>query len=171
MYKKLCSTLGENNDALYGVLTIAASKGVLRPTFTMMDKKQEKKSRQYTAFREGLTGAVAFGSYIITHKGVEKLVKPLCKKAGIAGKEEDVKKTLSLITVSLTALFIIPFICNKITKPLLDVFTGEKKQHKEAEAKPTIQPNFSGSGKPYTKLYTPPVSSSVFLNSGMRIGG
>ena len=45
MYKNLCSKLGENNDALYGVLTIAASKGVLRPTFTMMDKKQEKKSR------------------------------------------------------------------------------------------------------------------------------
>ena len=81
MYKNLCSKLGENNDALYGVLTIAASKGILRPTFTMMDKKQEKKSRQYTAFREALTGIVAFGAYIVTHKGVEKLVKPFCKKS------------------------------------------------------------------------------------------
>ena len=49
-FKNLCLKLGKNNNALYGALTIAASKGILRPTFTMMDKKQDKKSRKYTAF-------------------------------------------------------------------------------------------------------------------------
>ena len=52
-FKDLCMYLGSNNKALYGALTIAASKGILRPTFTMMDKKQDKNSRVYTAFREG----------------------------------------------------------------------------------------------------------------------
>lgn len=170
MYKNLCSKLGENNDALYGVLTIAASKGILRPTFTMMDKKQEKKSRQYTAFREALTGIVAFGAYIVTHKGVEKVVKPFCKKAKITGKENDVKKTLSLITVSLTALFVIPFICNKITKPLMDVFTGSSKQNKPNPVKDEIQPNFGGTKRIYKNNYTP-LTRPVFVNSGMRIGG
>ena len=71
-FKNLCMSLGKNNKALYGALTIAVSKGILRPTFTMMDKKQEKNSRRYTAFREGLTGAVAFGAYLVTDAGVEK---------------------------------------------------------------------------------------------------
>ena len=46
----------------------------------MMDKKQEKDSRRYTAFREGLTGAVAFCSYLITDKGVEKAANYIAKK-------------------------------------------------------------------------------------------
>ena len=48
-FKNLCLKLGKNNNALYGALTIAASKGILRPTFTMMDKKQERKSQRFSA--------------------------------------------------------------------------------------------------------------------------
>ena len=44
-FKNICMNLGKNNKALYGALTIAVSKGILRPTFTMMDKKQEKDSQ------------------------------------------------------------------------------------------------------------------------------
>ena len=168
LYKNLCNKLGKNNDALYGVLTIAASKGLLRPTFTMMDKKQDKKSRKYTAFREGLTGLVAIGAYIITHKGVNKLVKPFCKKANITGKEADVEKTLSLITVSLTALFVIPLICNKITSPLLK-FAEERHHHKTA-VKPQYSPNFSGKNPVYKTDYFRS-RQNVFADYGMRIGG
>lgn len=170
-YKNLCKRLGENNDALYGVLTIAASKGILRPTFTMMDKKQDKDSRRYTAFREATTGVVAFASYIITHKGMSKLVKPFCKKANIVGKEADVEKTLSLISVSLTALFVIPFICNKITKPLLDLFTKKKTTKEIDSIKPVSQqPTFGAQHKLYT--YTnPKFVRPAFTNFGMRIGG
>ncbi len=124
--KNICTYLGKNNNALYGALTIAVSKGILRPTFTMMDDKQDKKSRVYTAFREGTTGAVAFGAYILTNHFVEKMAKPICEKAKIPGKINQVKSTLSLISVSLTALFIIPAVCNAITKPLLDFFTGKQ---------------------------------------------
>lgn len=38
----------------------------------MMDKKQDKPSRKYAAFREGLTGAVAIVCYLITDNLVEK---------------------------------------------------------------------------------------------------
>ena len=167
-YKNLCHNLGKNNDPLYGVLTIAASKGILRPTFTMMDKKQDKKSRKYTAFREGLTGLVAFGAYIATHKGVDKLVKPFCKKANIVGKECDVEKTMSLIAVSLSALFVIPFVCNKITSPLLKF--AESKHHRQPAVKPPYSPNFSGKNPVYKTDYIS-VNRNVFADYGMRIGG
>lgn len=170
-YKNLCKKLGENNDALYGVLTIAASKGILRPTFTMMDKKQDKDSRRYTAFREATTGVVAFASYIVTHKGMSKLIKPLCKKANIVGKEADVEKTLSLISVSLTALFVIPYICNKITKPLLDLFTKKNTPPKNEITKPEIQPSFGAKNKLYSTYTSSKFVRPVFTNFGMRIGG
>lgn len=159
-FKDLCISLGKNNKALYGALTIAVSKGILRPTFTMMDKKQEKDSRKYTAFREGLTGAVAFGSYLITDKAVEKLATHIAKQTGNLKELPKMKSTLSLITVSLTALFIIPGICNVATKPLLNAFTNDKNK-KNVNPIPKKQVNFSG----YQNLY-PPRNFG-----GMRIGG
>ncbi|MBS5861473.1 hypothetical protein KID03_08610 [bacterium] len=170
-FKDICLSLGKNNKALYGALTIAVSKGILRPTFTMMDKKQEKASRTYTAFREGLTGAVAFGSYLVTDAGVEKLAKHIAVKTNHVKELPKMKSTLSLITVSLTALFVIPGICNAATKPLLDKFITNKK----AEVQ-----------KPPTKTLSRPEKQDVnfngyqaqnmyhfrnFYSSGMKIGG
>ena len=164
-FKDLCMKLGKNNDALYGALTIAASKGILRPTFTMMDKKQEKNSRTYTAFREGLTGAVAFCSYLVTNKGVEKLAHHIAQNTNKLDKLPQMKSTLSLISVSLTALFIIPWICNYATKPLLDKIQGNTnkssitpKKTLNKTSKPTFQSLY------YGKMYN-------HFNPGMRIGG
>ncbi len=167
-FKNLCINLGKNNKALYGALTIAVSKGILRPTFTMMDKKQEKDSRKYTAFREGLTGAVAFCSYLITDAGVEKLAKHIAKKTNHLNELPKMKSTLSLITVSLTALFVIPAICNAATKPLMNALLPNQKETKKTP-KYTLpknnirQPNFQG--------YTTPYHFKNFYNSGMKIGG
>lgn len=168
-FKNLCISLGKNNKALYGALTIAVSKGILRPTFTMMDKKQEKNSRKYTAFREGLTGAVAFGSYLITDKCVEKLATHIAKKTNHVNELPKMKSTLSLITVSLTALFVIPAICNAATKPLMNALLPNKKETKRLPQQPlprkeTTQPNFQG-------YYTTPYHFKNFYNSGMKIGG
>ena len=85
--KDICISLGKHNDALYAVLAIAMFKGVMRPTFTMMDKKSDPKSKKYAAFREGLTEAIAFGSYIATHKLVLPLAVPLAKKQEQAPKK------------------------------------------------------------------------------------
>lgn len=169
-FKQICMKLGKNNDAIYGALTIAASKGILRPTFTMMDKKQEKKSRTYTAFREGLTGAVAFAAYLITNSGVNKLANHIARKTNNLNKLPQMKATLSLISVSLTALFVIPGICNYATKPLLDEF--QKHVHKKyspespnPNQKPNANPAFTSlKYGQYRNVYNS-------YNYGLRIGG
>ena len=58
--KDICLSLGKHNDALYAVLAIAMFKGIMRPTFTMMDKESDKETKKYAAFREGLTEVIAF---------------------------------------------------------------------------------------------------------------
>lgn len=164
--ENICTYLGKNNNALYGALTIALSKGILRPTYTMMDKKQDRQSRVYTAFREGTTGAVAFGSYLLTNHFVEKMVKPICERAKIPDKLGQVKSTLSLISVSLTALFVIPMICNLVTKPLMDLCTKKKKEAPVNNIEPLKLPN-----KAYNKTYQPTAYSiNRPLNYGMRVG-
>ncbi len=172
-FKKLCMYLGNNNKALYGALTIAVSKGILRPTFTMMDKKQDRDSRVYTAFREGLTGAVAFVSYLGTDAVVEKLATKLAQKTNHLKELPKMKSTLSLITVSLTALFVIPAICNAATKPLLNLFTGKKNNQKPAQPElakvnnpqPVKSVNFGN----YKNMNV--YHFNNFYNSGMKIGG
>ncbi len=171
-FKKLCMYLGKNNKALYGALTIALSKGILRPTFTMMDKKQDKDSRIYTAFREGLTGGVAFVSYLATDAVVEKLASKLAKKTNHLNELPKMKSTLSLITVSLTALFIIPAICNAATKPLLDVFTGKNKKQLPKAGSAYVTPqgakNVNFGNYKNINVYH---FNNFYNNSGMKIGG
>ena len=168
-FKNLCMSLGKNNKALYGALTIAVSKGILRPTFTMMDKKQDRDSRVYTAFREGLTGAVAFCSYVATDAIVEKLATHIAKKTNHLKELPKMKSTLSLISVSLTALFIIPAICNAITKPLLNAFTSKNKKSIDQPALVSKQPvkNVNFEGYKNMNVY----HFNNFYNSGMKIGG
>lgn len=161
-YKNLCTYLGKNNKALYGALTIAVSKGILRPTFTMMDKKQEINSRKYTAFREGFTGAVAFVSYLITDKLVGKAAKHIAEKTNHIKELPKMKSTLSLISVSLTALFVIPAICNAGTKPLMNIVLGNN--NKKQPLKNSNKINFQG-------YNTTPYHFKDFYNSAMKIGG
>lgn len=163
-FKKLCISLGKNNKALYGALTIAFSKGILRPTFTMMDKKQDRESRKYTAFREGLTGAVAFVTYLMTDKVVENLTKHIAQKTNHMKDLNKMKSTISLINVSLTALFVIPTICNLTTKPLMNVLIDRKKNSTPlapSQQRPLKHVNFGG----YPQYYPPKDFN------GMRIGG
>ncbi len=171
-FKDLCMSLGKNNKALYGALTIAVSKGILRPTYTMMDKKQDRDSRVYTAFREGLTGAVAFVSYLATDAVVEKLAYHLAKKTNHLKELPKMKSTLSLITVSLTALFIIPGICNMTTKPLLNFFTGKRNKPSSKPASAVIKPHQPVKSVNFGNYKTiNPYNFNSFYNSGMKIGG
>ena len=116
--KNICESLGKHNDAIYAVLAIAMFKGVMRPTFTMMDKKSDPKAKKYAAFREGLTEAIAFASYLVTHKLIQYAIKPLAKKTGASPKK--IKNGLSLLSVCLTAGIVIPVVCNLTLKPIMD---------------------------------------------------
>lgn len=177
--KKTCESLGKHNDALYAVLAIAMFKGVMRPTFTMMDKKSDPKSKKYAAFREGLTEAIAFGSYIATHKMILPLAVPLAKKTGKSPKK--IKNGLSLLSVCLTAGIIIPLVCNWTLKPIMDGVTKlYNKKDKKSDGKLDIKENTPQFQTP--AIYSPNLNeeSKKLLNTvritslqnyGMKVGG
>ncbi len=170
-FRKFCDFLGDNNNSLYSALTIAVSKGTLRPMFTMLDKKQEKKSRKYTAFREGTTGAVAIVSYLATDKVVDKFANSLARRANVIEKLPQLKATSKIISVSLTALFIIPYVCNKITSPLMNVLSNTRKNIKIQPQKTVSHtPVFKGINVP--SVYKSTINPMPFhYDYGMRIGG
>ena len=68
--------------------------------------------------------------------------------------------TLSLISVSLTALFVIPAICNAGTKPLMNAVLGDNKTQQK---NPVSKVNFQGAYPAY--------HFNDFYNHGMKIGG
>ena len=177
--KDLCISLGKHNDALYAVLAIAMFKGVMRPIFTMMDKESDPKSKKYAAFREGLTEAIAFGSYIATHKMILPLAVPLAKKTGASPKK--VKNGLSLLSVCLTAGIVIPLVCNLTLKPIMDgVSKLFNKKDKKSDGKLDIKEN--APQLPAVSMYSPKLNenSKNLLNTvritsmqnyGMKVGG
>lgn len=193
--KKVLKSLGRNNDALYAVLAIAVFKGIMRPTFTMMDKESDPQAKKYAAFREGLTEAIAFGSYILTHKLVLPLAHPLCKAANVLDKKDKVVKGLSLFSVCLSAAVIIPAVCNLTLKPIMNLVTkvSENKKaiehEKEIDEKAEepvldIKENEVDEKAPVTSVLAAPEGSvptgnllhalqrtAVLHHNGMKVGG
>lgn len=171
-FRNFCDFLGNNNNSLYGALTIAVAKGILRPTITMMDKKQDKKTRQYTAFREGTTGAVAFISYLATNAVTQKFANALAKASHVEEKLPQIKATATLVSVSITALFLIPYVCNKITTPLMHKLLPQTAPTTPTNTKtknlnkPNNKQNFTGNVYKIS-----PLPSFSKVNTGLRIGG
>lgn len=181
-----CQNLGDHNSPLYAVLAIAVFKGIMRPTFTMMDKKSDPETKKYAAFREGVTEAIAFCSYIVTHKLFDKLAPTISKKTGKSLKK--VENGLSLFSVCLTAGVLIPAICNLTLKPIMD-FSQKyiiKKKSKDTDVpKLDVKENavaektgFAG----FPTVYSPKLSdnsknllnalnASRLQNNGMKVGG
>jgi len=169
--KKICESLGRDNNPAYVVVAIAAAKGIFRPLFTMMDRKESSETKKYTALREGLTEVIAIPTYLacgaIAAKGAS-----LCKDAK---KAEMAKHNLRFVGVCTAALFVIPGLCSVVVKPFTDrIF------HKHNEDKKEGLDITSGTTDVH-KLKTPisqtghlnqikPVSFSVFQNSGMKVG-
>ena len=187
--KKLCLSLGKHNDALYAVLAIAMFKGIMRPTFTMMDKESDKDTKKYAAFREGLTEAIAFCSYIATHKlilpqGV-RLAKYVNKNRPKELPNVSVRKVqngLSLLSVCLTAGIIIPAVCNVVLKPVMDgVAKVMNKNKKDKTQKLDIKENvvqnvtvptvYSPKLSENSKKLLAMVKTPVVVNSSMKVGG
>ena len=156
MLKSIFTRLGENNKAAYSVMLIAVFKGILRPTFTMADKKTDKKTKKYAATREGLTEGIAFLSYLAVDKLIEPLAKPLTKKC--PEKLGKVKSGLGFLGVCASALLVIPAVCNVAIKPVMNKIT--KNDNKPSTNTLPVQ-------KTQTHIYPMPVSSS---SSRMKVG-
>lgn len=176
--KDICLSLGKHNDALYAVLAIAMFKGIMRPTFTMMDKESDKETKKYAAFREGLTEVIAFCSYIATHNIILPLAVPLAKKAKVSPKK--VKNGLSLVSVCLTAGLIIPAVCNVTLKPIMNGITklSNKKEQKnngldikEKAVTPPAASVFSPKLSENSKQLLVTIHKPNMQNSSMKVGG
>lgn len=131
-FKKIAKTaykLGDHNDPLNVVLAIALFKGINRPLFTMMDKKSDKETKKYAAFREGLTEVIAATTYIATNRIlVNPLTKILTKHTG--GHVGRIKNALEFLCVCLSAAVLIPAACNLSLKPIMNLVQklGKKKK-------------------------------------------
>ena len=146
---KNLTAFGKNNSSPTIVaMGIASAKGIFRPTFTMMDTKENYETRRYAALREGLTELIAIPVYylsgVLSKYTAKKLATPknfMSKniyqkfKNGDTSKEvmtafghakelAEINKgrmttTASFIGVCISALFIIPCVCSATIKPIM----------------------------------------------------
>ena len=167
--------LGKNNNPAYVVVAIATAKGICRPLFTMMDKKESPETKKYAALREGLTEVIAIPTYItcgaLAGKGAHLVKDP--KQAELA------KHNLRFIGVCAAALLVIPGLCSLVIKPFTDmIFHKGKNNDKPEPAKldvtsKTPELNVDKSMvNPEIKKQMPlqSVNFSSFTNTGMRVG-
>lgn len=88
--EKVFRFFGKDANPALVAMGIAGAKAIFRPTFTLMDKKQDPESKRYAALREGLTEIIAIGVYY----GSGKLAKSIA--TGLTRVKENLpKKTFS----------------------------------------------------------------------------
>lgn len=123
-FKKICLSLGKNNNPAYAVMAIATVKGICRPTFTMMDKTEDPETKKYTALREGLTEAIAIPAYWTTATLAGKMSHLFKDKK----QSSMAQKNLLFIGVCTAALLVIPATCSIAIKPFMKLIQKDKKK-------------------------------------------
>lgn len=165
--ENICTALGKNNKPTYVVMAIATVKGICRPLFTMMDKKENPETKKYTAIREGLTEVIAIPVYFacgeLAGKFANKLGKPknfmdsnLYNRYMSGDKSEEVlnafkkatemaedkkprmNKNLMFLGVCTAALFVIPALCSVAIKPLMNSIQQKGKKEKKDIVEPVL---------------------------------
>ncbi len=173
--KNICRSIGKDNNPAYAVVAIATAKGIFRPLFTMMDKKESPETKKYTALREGLTEVIAIPTYLLcgtlAGKGAALIKDP--------AKAKMAKHNLRFVGVCTAALVVIPGLCSLVVKPFTDrIFNKNKKENSEPakldvtsktvdipqQKTPITQ---TGNMQNYVMKN---VNISSFTHSGMRVG-
>lgn len=176
--KSLCEKLGKANLPVYTVAAVAVFKGILRPTFTMMDKKQDPETKKYAAIREGSTELIAIPTYI----GLSYLTSKLAPAFSPNGKTADqllhsTKSTLGFIGVSFAALYAIPKLCNIAMPYIMKKFQKNNVDKKSDQFLSTVSMERwdavsvasqvdTQSNKPIQPAY---LKTPINTNGGMRI--
>lgn len=180
--------LGENNRAVYPVMAIALFKGIFRPIFTLMDKNEPKENRNYAAAREGVTELIALITYplvsILAEKSganfIHKQLQKVYVKAEEAGKpivkqlsKEKVGKILDFVAVCVSAVYIIPQVCNLVLPHAMKALfknQGEAKPKYEVDMPAAAINPEAVQNKSYPKnsVYN---TFNVYKNSSMKVGG
>lgn len=175
--KKALESLGKNNDPTYVVVGIATAKGIFRPIFTMMDKKEAPETKKYAALREGMTEVIAIPTYItcgwLAGKGAS-----LCKDPA---KAAMAKHNLKFLGVCVAALLVIPGLCSVVVKPFTERLFKKNKNEKTTgeldvvspapEIAPAMKTPISQTGNPYRNLLPMKrIDMNTFTSTGMRVG-
>lgn len=176
--KKVFESIGRDNNPAYAVVAIAMAKGIFRPLFTMMDKKESPETKKYTALREGLTEVIAIPTYLacgaLAGKGAA-----LIKDAEMAKKA---KHNLRFVGVCTAALIVIPGLCSCVVKPFTDIIFHKKQKAEPARldvSLPSKDIEIHKSQIPQTgNISQRPVINPIykkydiasFTNNGMRVG-
>lgn len=174
--KNICSSIGKNNNPAYVVVAIATAKGIFRPFFTMMDKKEAPETKKYAALREGLTEVIAIPTYLlcgaIAGKGAKLFTDP--EKAKIA------KHNLRFAGVCTAALLVIPGLCSVAIKPFTNMIFKKKNDDTVDNTKkldivskdtmPVLKTDSLQKQNPVVKYPAGMVNMATFTNSGMKVG-
>lgn len=175
LVKSICETLGKANKPVFTVVAVAIFKGILRPTFTMMDKESDPETKKYAAIREGATELTAIPTYIFMSWLTEQLAPAFSPK----GKNfeqllHSSKSTLGFLGVCFAALYAIPKLCNlampHVMKALKMEKPGEKKEaslNKLTEERWDVVQNVKPD-KPQS-VQSPYAITPINTSGGMRI--
>lgn len=178
--EKSLTKFGQNNSPTLVAMGIATAKGIFRPTFTMMDKKESYETKRYTAIREGLTELIAIPVYylsgVLSKYVTKKLAVPknfikkdIYKKHLAGDTSEEVKSavkhaeelakinfskissTSAFIGVAISALLVIPLVCSITIKPIMK---GIEKRSVKKNAETIQKPETNNALKNETQLNT-----------------
>jgi hypothetical protein len=165
--KGICESLGKNNKPTYVVMAIALVKGICRPIFTMMDKKEDHETKKYTAIREGLTEIIAIPTYFFCGEAASKLSSMMPQNL-----QKRADKNLMFVGVCAAALIVIPGLCSLAIKPLMNEI-----QKRNAAKKPVETPvNHQPAGLTAATINHQPLKNySTFKpfngSYGLKVGG
>lgn len=162
-------------ESKYGVIAITCSlslfKGIFRPIFTLMDKKQDPETKKYAAIREGLTECIAIPLYIAIPLLAEKLAKTVLKTINDNANKRI--ETNSKFIGTCAAVLAIPVVCNLVQPPIME-WLKKKQDAKRAEKilniKTTAGITAAPINKPANQINTSVQKPLSVSHSGMRVG-
>ena len=174
--KPALETLGKKCTPTYVVVAVATAKGIFRPLFTMMDKKESPETKKYTALREGMTEVVAIPTYIFFGQFLPNKAAKFIKDPA---KQAIAKHNTSFIGVCTAALLVIPALCSITVKPFTDkIFNKNKKDEPKkldvtspTENIPLKSPITQTSNVSSQNKLVPYKHATLveFMNTGMRV--
>ena len=195
--KSLANFGRSTNAAGIVSMSVAASKGIFRPIFTMSDKKESYETKKYTALREGLTELIAIPMYFVFSMVLPKKVAAgLAKPKNFMSKDmfqkysagdrsaevvnaythadelakinfKKIKTTSGFAGVCLCALFVIPAVCSLTIKPIMKKL--DKREPNEKVKKQEVLTENQPSVNPVKQ----PAFNGIraVRNYGMKVGG
>lgn len=151
--ERFLSTMGSSANLGIAVMcAIAAFKGIMRPIFTLNDKKSDPETKKYTAMREFLTEVAALPMYAVLPLSIGWAAKKIFK--GHA-KVENITANTKFAVLG-AATFMVPVVCNKIQPPIMAAY------QRSCEAKKARLAQMNNSqGQPV----------AFKANYGMKVGG